>query len=74
MKNANTSVTTMTVEQFKVVVGQVKRIGKIANAIIQRAAVYAVYQSIEHRNSSPADALFQALPAGMSKRSLAAFF
>ena len=42
------SVTTMTADQFKVLVGQIKRLGKRTNAAIQRAAVFAVWQSLEH--------------------------
>ena len=38
------SVTTMTADQFKVLVGQIKRLGKLTNDAIQRAAVFAVYQ------------------------------
>ena len=68
------SVTTMTADQFKVLVGQIKRLGKLTNDAIQRAAVFAVWQSLEHRNSTPADNLLQAMPAGTRRNSLVLFF
>jgi hypothetical protein len=68
------TVTNMTSEQFNVLIGQIKRLGKLTNHAIQRAAVFAVYQSIEHRNSTPADTLLKAMPAGARRQSLICFF
>lgn len=68
------SVTTMTADQFNVLVGQIKRLGKLTNDAIQRAAVFAVWQSLEHRNSTPADNLLAAMPAGTRRNSLVLFF
>ena len=70
----NTTVTTMTSEQFDMLVVHIKRAGKLTADMIQRAAVFAIYQSIEHRNSTPADMLYKAMPDGTRKNSLAAYF
>lgn len=68
------SVTTMTDEGFNVLVAQIKRLGKMTNNAIQRAAVFAVWKSIEDRNSTPAKVLFDAMPAGTRRQSLVVFF
>lgn len=68
------SVTTMTADQFTLLVSQIKRLGKMTNNAIQRAAVFAVFQSIEHRNSTPADTLLKAMPAGTRRQALIVFF
>lgn len=68
------SVTTMTCEGFDVLVAQIKRLGKLTNGAIQRAAVFAVYKSIADRNSTPANTLLNAMPAGTRRQSLIVFF
>lgn len=68
------TITTMSAAQFEILVGQIKRLGKMTNTAIQRAAVYGVFQSLEHRNSTPANTLLQAMPAGTRRQSLVVFF
>lgn len=68
------SVTTMTDEGFAVLISQIKRLGKLTNNAIQRAAVFAVWKSIEDRNATPARTLFDAMPSGTRRQALIVFF
>ena len=67
------SVTTLSTEGFNVLVAQVKRVGKMLNATVQRAAVFAIYKSIVDRNSTPANTLYQAMPSGTRRQALVTF-
>jgi hypothetical protein len=71
---ATKSVTEMSTASFNVLISQIKRLGKLTNDAIQRGAVFAVWQSLEYRNSTPADNLPQAMPAGSRRQALVAFF
>ena len=64
----------MTTGQFEILISQIKRLGKLTNGAIQRAAVFSVFQSIEHRNATPADTLLKAMPQGTRRQSLVEYF
>lgn len=68
------TVTSMTDEQFNIVLTQIKRVGKLTSDLIQRAAMFAIYQSIAFRNSTPACNLYLAMPEGTRRNALAAYF
>lgn len=60
-------------ELDKMIVG-VKTSGVRFDALVQRAAVQCVAQSILHGNTTPANALYEALPKGSRRDSLVAWF
>lgn len=75
--------TTMTMAQFEVLIGQVKRLGKLTDNAIQRAAIFAVACSrvkgeegsfeCSDSNATPARTLLAAMPNGSRKVSVVAF-
>lgn len=60
--------------QFNEVLGRIGARQKLLNKDIQACAVFAIYQSIAHRNSTPADNLFQSFTAGLRKQALVNYF
>lgn len=64
----------MSVEDINKGINQVKTSGARFDALVQRIAVECVAQSIIHRNVTPGNDLFNALPKGSRRDSLVAWF
>lgn len=55
-------------------IGIIGKSGKILEAQVQAAAIQCIAQSIVHRNATPAQQLFEALPKGQRHDALVAYF